>query len=103
MSIARHLGLKSRLLDWTAGFWIALSFFMELKAIVLLNINLNPFLNPFYVCIDDSLLAGLVLQIFKVRFVVHEIVFTEHCHAWSFSLEFQFVHVKVCDLTLNNK
>ena len=49
---------------------------MELKAIVLLNITLNPFLNPFYVCIDDSLLAGLVLQIFKVRFVVHEIVFT---------------------------
>ncbi|MBR4089201.1 MAG: FRG domain-containing protein, partial [Bacteroidales bacterium] len=44
MSIARHLGLKSRLLDWTAGFWIALSFFMELKAIVLLNITLNPFL-----------------------------------------------------------
>ena len=77
MSIARHLGLKSRLLDWTAGFWIALSFFMELKAIVLLNITLNPFLNSFYVCIDDSLLAGLVLQIFKVRFVVHEIVFTE--------------------------
>ena len=58
---------------------------MELKAIVLLNITLNPFLNPFYVCIDDSLLAGLALQIFKVRFVVHEIVFTEHCHAWSFS------------------
>ena len=29
------------------------------------------FLNPFYVCIDDSLLAGLVLQIFKVRFVVN--------------------------------
>ncbi|MBE6241141.1 MAG: FRG domain-containing protein [Bacteroidales bacterium] len=74
MSIARHLGFKSRLLDWTAGFWIALSFF-----------TLNPFLNPFYVCIDDSLLAGLVLQIFKVRFVVHEIVFTEHCRAWSFS------------------
>jgi len=44
---------------------------MELKAIVLLNITLNPFLNPFYVCIDDSLLAGLVLQIFKVRFVVN--------------------------------
>ena len=78
MSIARHLVLKSRLLDWTAGFWIALSFFfMELKAIVLLNITLNPFLNPFYVCIDDSLLAGLALQIFKVRFIVHEIVFTE--------------------------
>ena len=58
---------------------------MELKAIILLNITLNPFLNPFYVCVDDSLLAGLALQIFKVRFVVHEIVFTEHCHAWSFS------------------
>ena len=28
MSIARHLGLKSRLLDWTAGFWIALSFLL---------------------------------------------------------------------------
>lgn len=31
MSLGRHLGLFSRLLDWTAGLWDALSFLMEDK------------------------------------------------------------------------
>lgn len=33
MGICRHLGLYSRLIDWTAGFWTAISFLMDAKNI----------------------------------------------------------------------
>ena len=33
MGICRHLGLYSRLIDWTASFWIAMSFLMDAKNI----------------------------------------------------------------------
>ena len=35
--------------------------------------------------VDDGLFASLAMQILKIRFVIHEIVFTEYCCAWSFS------------------
>ena len=31
------------------------------------------------------LFTSFALQILKIRFVIHEIVFTEYCCAWSFS------------------